>query len=422
MEPSERGGPAGNPAPAPGESAASGEPASGAAKGAGADAGAPPRKLLGSPQGGGWSLRASRITGDVRDRIAIFAVRACFFLACAGLGVAGVREIAAQTGRTDIGYFEGVIIALATAVLLIGLEIVFTTSSIRIISAITFGLGMGLILSLVFQPVVELIVIAVAPEGLMTTEGLMTPSFLRFLHVLTTTIFCYYGITILLRTKDDFKFIIPYVEFRKDVKARAPILFDTSCFVDGRIQPLLATGVFDQRLVVPTFVLKELQMIADSAERSLRERGRRGMDILAELEREYHPEIIDRPLASGESVDDALIRLAVELGGKVVTTDFNLQKNARLQGVRILNVNDLATALKPAFVPGETMRVRLLREGDDKGQAVGFLRDGTMVVVEGARSRIGQEVTLEVTSSLQTNAGKMVFGRLRRADRGDGEP
>lgn len=415
MEPSEQGGPAGNPAPAPGEPAASEAPASGAPKGIGAEAGAPPRKLRGSPQGGDWSLRASRITGDARDRIAIFAVRACFFLACAGLGVAGVREIAAQTGRTDIGYFEGVIIALATAVLLIGLEIVFTTSSIRIISAITFGLGMGLILSYVFQSVVEFIVIAVAPEGL-------TPSFIRFLNVLTTTIFCYYGITILLRTKDDFKFIIPYVEFRKDVKARAPILLDTSCFVDGRIQPLLATGVFDQRLVVPTFVLKELQMIADSSDRSLRERGRRGMDILAELERDYHPEIIDRPLASGESVDDALIRLAVELGGKVVTTDFNLQKNARLQGVRILNVNDLATALKPAFVPGETMRVRLLREGDDKGQAVGFLRDGTMVVVEGARSRIGQEVTLEVTSSLQTNAGKMVFGRLRRADRGDGEP
>jgi uncharacterized protein YacL len=120
-------------------------------------------------------------------------------------------------------------------------------------------------------------------------------------------------------------------------------------------------------------------------------------------------------------VDDALLGLAAEFGGKLVTTDYNLQKNARLQGIAVLNVNDLATALKPEFVPGETMNVRLLREGDDKGQAVGFLKDGTMVVVENARQRIGQEVAIEVTSSIQTSAGKMLFGKLRRNARGADE-
>src|SRR5262249_15918289 len=160
----------------------------------------------------------------------------------------------------------------------------------------------------------------------------------------------------------------------KEVKAHMPLILDTSCFVDGRIQSLLATGVFDQRLVVPKFVLNELQLIADSADRSLRERGRRGMDILHQIERMYQVEITDHTLQDGEDVDNALIKLAPNLGGKIVTTDYNLQNNARLHGISVLNVNDLATALKPAFVPGESMTVRLLREGDDKGQAVGFLK------------------------------------------------
>jgi uncharacterized protein YacL len=146
------------------------------------------------------------------------------------------------------------------------------------------------------------------------------------------------------------------------------------------------------------------------------------MDVLHEIERAHHVEIVDQDLKSGEDVDGALISLAAVLGGKIVTTDFNLQKNARLQGIPLLNINDLATALKPQFVPGECLTVRILREGDDAGQGVGFLRDGTMVVVENARSRIGQEVAVEVTSSLQTSAGKMVFGKLRRPAKAAREP
>ena len=138
------------------------------------------------------------------------------------------------------------------------------------------------------------------------------------------------------------------------------------------------------------------------------------MDILNEIGDTHSVEVFDREIPKGGDVDLALIGLAAELGGKILSTDYNLQKNARLQGVAFLNINDLATALKPSFVPGEFMDVQLLRDGDDEGQAVGFLNDGTMVVVENARERIGQQVPIEVTSALQTNAGKMVFGKLRR--------
>jgi uncharacterized protein YacL len=365
-------------------------------------------------------LSPGPMASDVHDRLAIFAVRACFFFVSAGLGIYGVRVLGQLTERQDLDVVLGILIACGTAALLIVLEIFFSKGPIRTLAAITFGLIIGLILSLVFQFVVEFIVMAVTSAEVQSSAGFS--SLLSFLRVLTTTILCYFGVTVLLQTKDDFKFIIPYVEFRREVKAHTPLILDTSCFVDGRIQSLLATGIFDQRLVVPKFVLTELQLIADSADRSLRERGRRGMDILHELDSVHLLELTDDTLRDGEDVDSALIKIAPALEGKIVTTDYNLQKNARLQGIPVLNINDLATALKPAFVPGENMTVRLLREGDDKGQAVGFLKDGTMVVVENARQRIGQEVEIEVTSSLQTSAGKMVFGRLRKAARAANEP
>jgi uncharacterized protein YacL len=293
----------------------------------------------------------------------------------------------------------------------------FTKAPIRTVAAITFGLIIGLVLSLVFQSIVEFIVTTAVRDVSVSPK---LESLLAFLRLVTTALFSYYGVTFLLQTKDDFKFIIPYVEFRREVKGHVPLVFDTSSFVDGRIEAILGTALFDQRLIVPRFVVGELQTIADSADRSLRERGRRGLDILNRIERAHHVEILAEERRPGEEVDRALIGLASAIGGKIVTTDYNLQKSAKLQDVPVLNINDLATALKPAFVPGEHMRVKLLREGDDKGQAVGFLRDGTMVVVENARNRIGDEVSIEVTSSLQTNAGKMLFGKLRR-HRGGGE-
>lgn len=367
-------------------------------------------------------LQRGPLTKDAHDRLALLVVRAVFVLAAAGLGLAGGRILADLAGNPE-GY-DPVLVVLASlgaAGLVIGVELLFSQSPIRTLSAITFGLLIGLALSLVFQYVVEFIASSLTDWSLRFNRPEEFRTLLAFLKILSTTIFCYFGISTLLRTKDDFKFIIPFVEFRRDLRGQAPLVLDTSVFVDGRIRGILATGLLDQRLIVPRFVVAELQTIADSADRSLRERGRRGLDILHEVEKASHVEILDTGLSAGSPVDSALIAVAAQLGGKIVTTDFNLQKSARVQNVPVLNVNDLATALKPVFVPGEVMTVRLLKEGEDRGQAVGYLRDGTMVVVENARQKIGEEVLVEVTSALQTNAGKMIFGRLRRAGKGAGE-
>jgi uncharacterized protein YacL len=228
---------------------------------------------------------------------------------------------------------------------------------------------------------------------------------------------CYLCISTLLQTKDDFRFIIPYMEFSKEVKGARPLVLDTSVVIDGRIADVAETKVIDQPLVVPRFVLQELQGIADSSDKLRRNRGRRGLDILNRLQKSQGVEVKihdgELPeLAGIREVDQRLVVLAKHLGGKVVTNDYNLNKIARLQGVEVINLNDLANALKPIVLPGETLTVKLLKRGEEPGQGVGYLDDGTMVVTEQGAYHLGEIVRLTVTSVLQTSAGRMIFGRL----------
>jgi len=355
------------------------------------------------------AIRRSMMRGvtpqSVSDRLTMYVLRAIFFLVAAGLGIRGAQAFA-------VSEFAGIATACIVALGLVSVEALFVRSPVRTIAAITSGLFLGLLLSVFFQNVMRIVAQAVAP-GIETTQ----PELFPFISLVTLCVFPYLCTAVLLATKDDFRFIIPYIEFRKQVKTRTPLILDTSVFIDGRFQSLLATDVLDQRLEVPRFVLDELQDLADRRDKSTRERGRRGMDILHDIEQYHWVEVVEYPLEEAEEVDVGLLRLAAAHEGKIVTTDHNLTKRARLQGVPVLNINDLATALKPVLVPGEVLRVTLLRAGDDPGQAVGFLRDGTMVVVEQASDRIAQEVSVEVTSAIQTSAGKMVFGKLRRGKR-----
>ncbi|MEX2543556.1 MAG: PIN domain-containing protein, partial [Phycisphaeraceae bacterium] len=216
-----------------------------------------------------------------------------------------------------------------------------------------------------------------------------------------------------LQTKDDFRFVIPYVEFAKEIRGSRPTIVDTSVIVDGRILDIIATGVMQGTLIVPKFVLNELQTIADSGEKLRRARGRRGLEILGKLQ-ETH--IVDVSIheaehVEGVGVDQKLIALAQQLQGRVMTNDYNLNKIARLRGVDVINLNDLAKALRPVVLPGEHMTVRLVKPGENPAQGVGYLEDGTMVVVEDGRDHLGREVRLVVTSTLQTSAGRMIFGR-----------
>jgi uncharacterized protein YacL len=194
-----------------------------------------------------------------------------------------------------------------------------------------------------------------------------------------------------------------------------PKVLDTSSIIDGRIADLCRTGFIDGPLVVPQFVLDELRHIADSSDALKRNRGRRGLDVLAAIQKDERVPVVidDRPVEPGVEVDSMILRLARELGAKVITTDYNLNKVAGLQGVEVLNVNELANALKPVYLPGEEFAVRVVREGKEAGQGVGYLDDGTMIVVEGGRRFVGEEVAVEVTSVLQTAAGRMIFTRVR---------
>jgi uncharacterized protein YacL len=191
-------------------------------------------------------------------------------------------------------------------------------------------------------------------------------------------------------------------------------ILDTSVIIDGRIADIAETGFLDGIIVIPQFVLRELQLVADSADSMKRNRGRRGLDILQRIQKmaELHVEIVEEDFPHVREVDMKLIELAKVHSCKIVTNDFNLNKVAQLHGVDVLNINELANALKPIVLPGETMRVFILKEGKEYGQGVAYLDDGTMVVVDNARKMISKTIDISVTSVLQTTAGKMIFGRF----------
>jgi uncharacterized protein YacL len=197
-------------------------------------------------------------------------------------------------------------------------------------------------------------------------------------------------------------------------------ILDTSVIIDGRIIDISRTGFMEGRLIVPRFVLRELQNIADSEDALKRNRGRRGLDTLNALQREPKVEvhILEKDYPELGDVDAKLVRIAKETGGTVVTNDYNLNKIAELQGVRVLNINELANALKPIVLPGEEMSIHILKEGKEAGQGVGYLDDGTMVVVEGGRRHVGEEADVLVTSVLQTPAGRMIFVKLKGPEAG----
>jgi len=212
--------------------------------------------------------------------------------------------------------------------------------------------------------------------------------------------------------------------FRAAAPQRRYKILDTSVIIDGRVADVCETGFVDGTLVIPQFVLKELQLVADSADSLKRNRGRRGLDILQKIQKMSGIEVVisDMDFPEVKEVDLKLIELARALQGKIVTNDFNLNKVAQLRGVDVLNVNELANSLKPVVLPGEIMKVFILKEGKEYNQGVAYLDDGTMVVVDNARKMISKTIDIVVTSVLQTTAGKMIFGRYIEAGMGASAP
>ena len=239
----------------------------------------------------------------------------------------------------------------------------------------------------------------------------------RFLHMLIMVVLPYLGVVLGAR-KGEWLEPAKFVSLFKDTRPlkRYQIL-DTSVIIDGRVADIVETGFLDGTLVVPQFVLKELQFVADSSDPLKRNRGRRGLDILHRIQKMAGVEVIisDVDFPQVKEVDLKLIELARSLTGRIVTNDFNLNKVAQLRGVEVLNINELANSLKPVVLPGEQMSVFITKEGKEYNQGVAYLDDGTMVVVDNARSKIGRNLDIVVTSVLQTTAGRMIFGRHAEA-------
>jgi uncharacterized protein YacL len=279
--------------------------------------------------------------------------------------------------------------------------------------------GLGLILDLVIETYAPDLVIDRVQRAT-TVPAVVPPSGARSVIVaaklMLGVICCYLAISFILQTKDDIRFVIPYVEFAKQTRGVRPLLLDTSVIIDGRIADICDTRIVDSPLLIPRFVLQELQTIADSSDKLKRNRGRRGLDMLNKLQTNDKVEIkiSDARLPSVDEaadVDQKLVELAKKIDGRIVTNDYNLNKIAQLRGVEVININDLANAMKPVLMPGEALTVKIIKPGEQAGQGIGYLEDGTMVVAENSREKINQEVALTVTSVLQTSAGRMIFGR-----------
>ena len=294
-----------------------------------------------------------------------------------------------------------VILLLLTQVITF-IDILIPKKRLEVISAVYFGLLVGWLLSL-------MLILGLDPF-------LSQTSWRGFVQIVLSVSLPYICISLLMQTKDDFRFIIPYVEFSREVKGGRPFLLDTSSLIDGRIADILETKIIDSELIVPNFILQELQDIADSSDKMRRNRGRRGLDVLSKLqantqEVEVRLYEADQKDMKGVSVDQRLVALAKELGGRVVTNDFNLNKVASVQGVHVVNLNDVANALKPRYLPGEQLNLKIIKMGEGPGQGVGYLDDGTMVVCEQGSHLVGRETGIIVTSVLQNSAGRMIFGR-----------
>ncbi|MBU0605347.1 MAG: TRAM domain-containing protein [Candidatus Omnitrophica bacterium] len=318
------------------------------------------------------------------------------FLSC----IVGYYIGSLLSGFSVKGSYMGASLGGFISLMIILLELGMKRLSIRNLSAAVFGLIFGFFMAWIVTSVLRLIP--------------MSLELFSSLQIILILIFCYLGMVIAIRGKDEFNLIIPYIKFVRQDKKDDVILLDTSVIIDGRVADMLHTKFIEGRLVIPRFILRELQQIADSQDALKRNRGRRGLDILNKLQKspEFDVHIQEDDFPDVREVDAKLVKIAKLLGGKVLTNDFNLNKVAELQGVTVLNINELANALRPVVLPGEVMDVRISKEGKEHNQGIAYLDDGTMIVIDNSRHLISQSVNVVVTSVLQTSAGRMIFAKL----------
>ncbi len=292
------------------------------------------------------------------------------------------------------------LVGAIAGLLIVLIDLYFKRLSVKNILSVLIGSAFGLWLHALIMNVIQ-------------RYSTIPPNQLTHVGIVSAVVFAYLGAVTILRGQEEFSIMIPFVKFTAKGAFQDIVILDTSVIIDGRIADICETAFLSGKLCLPRFVLKELQLIADSSDPLKRNRGRRGLDILNRMKTNplIEIKIHETDFAELNTVDAKLVKLAQELGGKVLTNDFNLNKVAELQGVKVLNINELANALKPIVIPGEMMQVKILKEGKEQDQGVAYLDDGTMVVVDNGRRRIGQTLNVTITSVLQTQAGRMIFAK-----------
>jgi len=328
-----------------------------------------------------------------------------------------VLSINQDAGSLEIGiakqWWVPVFVALVSSGLFLTVDLLTPRKKISMISGVVFGLMAGLMAAWVFSIIIDLVV---------QSWDLEQIAFISAIKVLLGVSLGFLGITMVVQTQDEFRLVIPYVEFAKQMRGPLPLILDTSALIDARIADIAASGLIQQTIVIPEFVIEELQVLADARDRMKRNKGHRGLELVTKLQRMNGVDVvIDSSPVSKKAVDLALIELSTRMPGMLVTLDIALSRIATIQNIPTLNVNDLANALKPVVIPGKMIHVELIKPGEQHGQAVGYLPDGTMVVAEDGYAYIGQTRDLVITSSMQTAAGRLLFARVDMAEMGDDE-
>jgi uncharacterized protein YacL len=322
-------------------------------------------------------------------------LRVLFITFCAVIGAMISSELQQTT-------WPGAALGAVFGFLMVLFDRLLKGFSLRAFSSATFGLLVGLLFAKLL----------IASEVLRYQSDVIQ----WIVGLIVYTAFAYLGMMLAMRSnRDEFSLIIPYVRFARQTTQHEPLLIDTNVIIDGRIADLCATGFLSRSLVVPRFVLDELQTLADSPDPTKRERGRRGLDILNQLQNSRDVALtIHESGSDGDTpTDTRLVRAAKVLQARLLTNDAALGQVARLQEISVLNLNDLTRALRPVVLAGDEIELSLVKEGREPHQAVGYLPDGTMIVVNHARARLGKTVKATVSSALQTSAGRLIFAELR---------
>ena len=333
--------------------------------------------------------------------MALWVIRILFLSLCTVGGYA-VSQVRQEYVASPLSAMIGMAIGFGFGWLLIAVDEMLKGFSLRAFSATTFGLILGMVVAVLIDH-----------SGLFDNSDEKQRWLIRLCLFLA---FSYIGIVLAMRSnKEDFSLIIPYVRFSPQQKPDTLLLLDTSVIIDGRVADVIESRIVEGLVVVPRFVLLELQQIADSADEIKRARGRRGFEMLNRMQHNPKLEvrIHDGDFPEEKGVDAKLVRLARNLNAKLFTNDYNLTKMAGLQSVSCVNLNELARCLKMEMIPGEVVQLKIVREGREKGQGIGYLPDGTMVVVSNGQSLVGTSAEVQIKSTVQTGAGVLVFGEAQ---------